>query len=253
MTQKLGRNKNSYCGETIDAELVLQECMKSAERSGFAIETLPLGKPEIFVLTRVLDSAKRKIYISAGIHGDEPAGTLALSELLNENTWPDDASLWILPCLNPTGLRAHTRENDKSMDLNRDYRHLETEEVRAHTKWLAQAPNFDLSICLHEDWESDGFYIYEARQDNHQSTAEKVIKKVKEVFPIDKSLLIDGYPANDGVIRSFCECESFEYWPEAIYLCQMKQAVNYTFETPSDFPLSDRVRVMKIAIMTAIG
>ena len=28
-------------------------------------------------------------------------------------------------------------------------------------RWLARQPNFDLAVCVHEDWESVGFYLYE--------------------------------------------------------------------------------------------
>ncbi len=100
-----------------------------------------------------------RVYISTGIHGDEPAGPLAALQLLQEDCWPKDAALWMCPCLNPTGFPLNRRENAQGIDLNRDYRHLETAEVQAHTSWLQRQPAFDLTLCLHEDWESRGFYI----------------------------------------------------------------------------------------------
>lgn len=239
-------------GETIDIGCTLSECLSFAKKFRWEIESLPIESLELVALKKIRKNAKRKIYISAGIHGDEPAGPLALQELIQENEWPKDASLWIFPCLNPTGFLAKTRENDKARDLNRDYLHLETPEIKAHTEWLQREPDFDLTLCLHEDWEAKGFYLYEAKKESHLSIADRIIDKVKQTFPIDKSRKIDGHPAKGGVIKAFCDCDSFEFWPEAIYLCQKKQSLNYTLETSSDFPLKARVKALVTAIKTAI-
>ena len=64
---------------------------------------------------------------------------------------PIDAALWLCPCLNPTGFPLNRRENAEGIDLNRDYRHLQSAEVRAHIDWLGRQPFFDLTLCLHED------------------------------------------------------------------------------------------------------
>ena len=58
--------------------------------------------------------------------------------------WPDDAEIWLCPCLNPTGFPRNTRENAGGVDLNRDYKHRRSAEVRAHIAWLQRQPNFDL-------------------------------------------------------------------------------------------------------------
>ena len=121
--------------------------------------------PAFLAYRRGTPSARIRVYISAGIHGDEPAGPLAALQLLQEDCWPGDAALWMCPCLNPTGFPLNRRENAQGIDLNRDYRHLETAEVRAHIDWLQRQPSFDLTLCLHEDWESHGFYIYEVNPD----------------------------------------------------------------------------------------
>ena len=39
----------------------------------------------------------RRIYISAGIHGDEPGGPLAALKLIQENQWPENVDLWFCP------------------------------------------------------------------------------------------------------------------------------------------------------------
>ena len=72
------------------------------------------------------------IYLSTGIHGDEPAPPLALLALLEAGVF-DARAIWFLcPLLNPDGLARRTRENAGGIDLNRDY--LAREKVRT---WMA--------------------------------------------------------------------------------------------------------------------
>ncbi len=47
-----------------------------------------------------------RIYISTGIHGDEPAGPLAALQLLQENRWPAERGHLALPLPEPDGLCA---------------------------------------------------------------------------------------------------------------------------------------------------
>lgn len=251
--KKLGNNRQGYVGESIDITAVISECLKEAKKARFEIETLPIESLEIIALTKCRKRANRRIYISAGIHGDEPAGPLALLELIKDNDWPRDADLYIFPCLNPTGFLSATRLNHTSHDLNRDYLHKKTPEIKAHTEWLEAQSGFDLTLCLHEDWGSEGFYLYETRLCHHNSIAKKIIDTVAKVFPIDRSKKIDGYHAKDGVIGAFCESQTFSEWPEAIYLCHKKNSLNYTLETSSDYLLKDRVKAMVKAIRVAIG
>src|ERR1019366_5902496 len=96
----------------------------------------PVPGVAFIAYNRLSSAPRRNVYLSSGIHGDEPAGPLAMRQLLQENTWPADISFWICPCLNPTGFPINRRENSGGIDLNRDYRHLQSAEVRAHSQWL---------------------------------------------------------------------------------------------------------------------
>jgi murein tripeptide amidase MpaA len=72
---------------------------------------------------------------------------------LLERGFFDARAVWFLcPLLNPVGLAHGTRENAGGLDLNRDYLHPASTEVRAHTAWLQRQPRFDLALILHEDW-----------------------------------------------------------------------------------------------------
>ena len=246
--QRLGKNNGSYQGECIDIHEVLREIEALAAATGW--EAVPLAVVEnnkLPAFRRTPDSQQR-IYISTGIHGDEPAGPLAALKLFQENLWPQNVGIWLIPCLNPAGYVRNCRENEEGVDLNRDYRALKSALVRAHIAWLEQQPRFDVSLLLHEDWESNGFYLYELNPALRPSFAETIIAKVQEVCPIDTSPEIEGRPAQHGIICANPDLMKRLDWPEAFYLIHNKTPLSYTLEAPSDFPLATRMNALAAGV-----
>ncbi len=253
--ERLGKNHGGYHGETIDIRAVLREVEIAAQQHGWTSETFhEAGEFKLFALHRTCrDEAKRRrIYLSTGIHGDEPAGPLAGLRLLQENKWPANAELWFCPCLNPMGFVLNRRENADGFDLNRDYRHPKAAEVRAHIAWLERQPRFDLYLCLHEDWESRGFYLYEQNPDQRPALAEKIIAAIQKVCPIDPSEMIEDRPAKNGIIRPNLDPRTRPQWAEAFYLIMHKARLGYTLEAPSDFPLPTRVSALVAGVNAAL-
>ncbi len=257
--ERLGKNHGGYHGETIDIRAVLSDIETAAGQHGWTVETfgqqgefnlLALHRPPLSI--RNPQSAIR-IYLSAGIHGDEPAGPLAALRLLQENRWPANAELWFCPCLNPAGFALNRRENAEGKDLNRDYRHLGTAEVRAHIAWLERQPRFDLCLCLHEDWESHGFYVYELNPENRPSLAEVMVARIANVCPIDSSAVIEGREARGGIIRPNLDPQTRPQWAEAFYLIVNKTRLSCTLEAPSDFPLPTRVNALVTGVNAALS
>lgn len=251
----MGNNLKGYGGEMIDIDAVLRDCVVAARFHGWAIEEIHPAPKLILGFTRHASRIKQhtpRIYISTGIHGDEPAGPLAVRQLLRENAWPAGLDLYLCPCLNPTGFTLNRRENHEGLDLNRQYLATEAEETVAHIAWLSRQPSFDLSLCLHEDWESDGFYVYEQNPDQQPSLAEAMIARVGEVCPIDRSEIIEGRPAHNGIIRPTIDPRTRPQWPEAFFLIMHKTRLSYTVEAPSDFPVAARVVALTVAVNTAL-
>lgn len=254
--QRLGKNAGGYFGETIDIRAVLAEAETAAARLAW--------KREIFhensgfkwsALRRPSRNAAGtlRFYISAGIHGDEPAGPLAVLRLLLEDKWPADADITLIPCLNPIGFTLNRRENGSGIDLNRDYLHLRSDEIRAHIAWLEKQSRFDLCLCLHEDWESHGFYVYEINLDNKPSPAEAIIREVSKVCPVDMSDVIEGRPAKNGIIHPSADPLSRPQWPEAFWLLTHKTRLSCTLEAPSDFPVQTRVDSLVAGVNAALA
>ena len=214
--QRLGKNTGKYFGEVIDIQRVIGEMELTAVEHGWRSEAfLDTGSRQLMAFIRRVPKANKRAYISAGIHGDEPAGPLAILRMLQEDRWPANVDIWLCPCLNPTGFPLNSRENDGGIDLNRQYLQPEAEEIRAHVAWLEKQPSFDVAVCLHEDWEADGFYVYELNPDHQTSYAKAIVNNVAEVCPIDMSSMIEGRPAGNGIIIPGIDPRSRPQWLEA--------------------------------------
>lgn len=225
-----------------------------ASQQGFRVGRFgEIGPCPLIALTKRTPGPRPRIYLSAGIHGDEPAPPLALLRLL-ERGFFDQRAVWFLcPLLNPTGFPHGTRENASGIDLNRDYRQPKSTEIAAHLRWLGTQPSFDLGLCLHEDWEATGTYLYELNPEQRPSLAEPIIAAIAKNYPIDDAGLIDGRPAHGGVIRPDVDPATRELWPEAIYLRAHHTTLNYTIETPSGHPLEERIAAQCLAVETAVS
>src|ERR1700722_18847128 len=185
-----------------DPAALLARLEAAGAKAGFRGETYGQASTcPLVAFTRHTAGPRPRIYLSSGIHGDEPAPPLALLSMIESVMLDDRANWFVIPMLNPDSLARGVRENASGVDLNRDYRHLESPEVRAHVAWLQRQPNFDLAVAVHEDWESTGFYLYELNPDGRPSLAPPMIKAVSKICPIDMSPLIEGREAKGGIIR----------------------------------------------------
>jgi hypothetical protein len=82
--------------------------------------------------------------------------------------------------------------------------------------------------------------------------AEAMIARVGEVCPIDRSEVIEGRPAHNGIIRPNIDPRTRPQWPEAFFLIMHKTRLSYTVEAPSDFPVAARVVALTVAVNTAL-
>jgi hypothetical protein len=193
-------------------------------------------------------------YLSAGIHGDEPAGPLAALELLKSGTFDDDRAWMLCPALNPTGLAAGRRDNAAGRDLNRDYLKRTTPEVRAHAAWLETLPVPRRFLSLHEDWETSGFYFYEINLgDDDPQRAHQILQAVGPWFPPEPEALIDDHDVREpGWIYHDARPDFPDHWPEAIFLADRGCPISFTFETPSSAILEQRIEAHVAATRAAL-
>lgn len=196
------------------------------------------------------------IYISTGMHGDEPAGPLALLELIKNGLLERNLTMHICPALNPTGLERGTRENcaDKNMlDMNRDYVSMRSLEVQGHVRWLKKIQaqqDIELFISLHEDWESDGFYYYEINTtEDDPDRYRYIVSEVKKVMLMECEQVIDEHEVREeGWIYHEAEADFPDEWPEAIYLAKSGCPLSFTLESPSRLAMRHRVEAHVAAV-----
>lgn len=202
--------------------------------------------------------------ITAGIHGDEPAGVEAVTRLLETpREWgprlaPFDVT--IFPCTNPTGFSRNSRANGAGIDLNRTFDQvdppLETGLIKARLAPNGSHPSFDAAIEFHEDSDGEGFYLYElATTPPH--IGDDVVAAVAPLVNIDPRSVIEGLPAEGGVIRpdpvSLRDTLPGQ-WPQALYSAHTGIPSCLTLETPSTLlPIDRRAEIHLVALTAALA
>lgn len=236
-----------------DGAIAVERLMALQAVPGFSREVIgwQRGLPMLFFHRVPPCCGAKRICVSAGIHGDEAAGTCALARLLDEGFDFCGLDAAIFPALSPDALRAGSRTNSGGVDLNRDYLEPKTDEVRAHLRALSRLGQFDLAICLHEDWEAEGSYIYENVKGHGAGVAGQLLGAMAEHIAPDGRVEIDGMRAEGGIIRPNLKAEDFMEWPEAIFLWENHCPAVYTLETPSGLPLQKRVEAHYAAVRLA--
>lgn len=204
-------------------------------------------------------NGNKKVILSAGMHGDEPAGVEAILRFLEDGTaansciqeWYNKFQFTILPCINPSGIEQGTRENISGIDLNRKFGGKDLpEEVRILQRAL-EGRTFDLHIDFHEDVDGTGFYLYEVFDKNGNGIGKEIIKAMSLQYPIDLRTQIDGFPNCGGVIcppiRNTSKTGGKRIYlnrrniPLPLYLYFHGTRHCITIESPSTFPMEDRV------------
>lgn len=128
-----------------------------------------------------IEEIKNRVFIAAGIHGDEIVTTEGVIELLrdlasNPTLYPN-TYLEIIPIVNPWGISHGTRENHNGQDLNRDFYYFTQVESQTIRDYI-QDKRYDLVLNHHGMW-NRGFMMFRfwgATPD----TGENVISGIRE-------------------------------------------------------------------------
>ena len=192
----------------------------------------------------------KRIGLFSLVHGDEPAGALALLRLLralvNQPALATGYVLTFYPVCNPTGYEDHTRHNRAGLDLNREFWNASRQpEVRILERELT-AQNFDGMVALHADDTSDGLYGYAPNRLLNENLLVPALRASERVLPRNRRRFIDGFTACDGVIG---ECFQGVLAPPP---AQRPRPFEIIFETPALASLEQQAAAAAIALETIL-
>ena len=181
------------------------------------------------------------IYLSAGVHGDEPAAVLGLIEWAEKNiTLIARHPFLIIPVFSPWSFAHNRRHDADDHDPNRNFNIPAYGFMQSWQNFIGDR-KLRLALTLHEDYDANGNYVYELSNRN-EFRAEAYLTAASQTIPPDTGKTIEGMSANNGIIRRKRGIPDMPGQPEAIVLHVAGAKVTMTFETPSEYSLFDRAR-----------
>lgn len=212
-----------------------------------------------------------RVLVTAGVHGNEPAGVLAAIELLTlTGDLAGKCAIDVVPCMNPSGYEAGTRNNADGLDVNRGFtRFVEVQESLVLMDSVIATTAYDLTIDLHEtlpheiakDFSIEDnpleFYLYETAKDDALRVGEYVVDQVSAAYEHGRCTMPTIYDDENtnGVIRYPQEDGNEEYAANTsldAWLFSNGAPVALTLETPTWLPLRVRRGMHIRAIVSAV-
>jgi hypothetical protein len=236
----------------------IQQRVDRLARRGYAVTRAASiwGYP-FHVVRRTTRDAVATVMLSAGLHGEEPAGVEAALQWLESgqaDRWP--VNWFVLPCINPYGWERNQRVNKQRRDINRQFRGIADCPEANLVKRLLARQRFLLSMEFHEDSDGHGYYLYEVCE-RQPFVGEAVVDAVRRVIPLHRGRVYDGNRAiAPGLIRrdpTPAFMNRRRRWPMALYVFRRHTAHCLGSETPVHRPMAQRVRAHMVTLHTALG
>jgi hypothetical protein len=249
---------------------LLEAWQNACIRRGFRFREVPCDTGDrALMLVEFGPPNSPVVHITAGVHGDEPAGPWALLSSVEGGLLDSTFSYRLWPCTNPTGYRAGTRVNADGNDVNRSFSaDASTPESRA---MMAENRDcgFAFALDLHEDFEADGFYCYEPLVDGRAPLSEAILEAIELAgFPLQSlDHLFDlGYPRDPNkadrlrrlergrvLVNAGAEMRLFPGLPLSLYLLRAATTRYVTAETPRRRSWEDRIAMHRLVVTMALA
>jgi hypothetical protein len=215
------------------------------------------GYPVLWLEIPALAPHAPRIWVSAGIHGEEPGSVEGCLRFLAKSAkrWRALFSFTVLPCLSPYGYERGQRFDARGRDPNRLFRHPEEPLVAAVRRALEGGPRPLFAFDLHEDSDFSAFYMYEIAGQG-RPFAPDILAAVGRLGPIahgrdleppiEHGLVV--FPREEG--EEVRDLRQRDTWPIAFLLWEAAEHT-VTLETPVLQPLTLRA-AMHVAAMEAV-
>ena len=192
-----------------------------------------------------------RIGIFAAIHGDEPAGALALAHLLSDlANDPQPAEGFLLqayPFCNPTGFEDNTRCSRRGRDLNREFWRASMEPEVEILEHELRTGHFSGIIQLHADDTSEGIYGFVRGHTLTENLLRPALREASKILPRNVNATIDGFAARDGII--------YDHYDGVLAAPSAMDPVPFEIilETPQRAPLNLQIEALVVALRTILG
>jgi hypothetical protein len=207
------------------------------------------------VLFRPHPGVKHKILISAGIHGNEPAGAecaLRFVEAIARS--PEkykDIAFDIIPLVNPWGWAHDIRFNQAGIDINRDFATFDSQEAQIVRHTLGNN-QFSMMFDLHEDPDAKGFYIYQYGLADRQA-ARQVVAAIDGLgYPVEQDIKMIVLKTENGIIDAPLWGLQYMRLTGQLSISNHYRLYHslyvFTVETPTALPFDDRMTMQRTAV-----
>ncbi|MBV9149037.1 MAG: succinylglutamate desuccinylase/aspartoacylase family protein [Candidatus Eremiobacteraeota bacterium] len=208
------------------------------------------------------------IMLAAGTHGNEPAASWALLNIVESGLLHPAFSYRMWPCINPSGYELETRSNAEGSDINRSFSGGGTTPEAKAIITSNRDRRFFASFDLHEDPEAAGFYCFEPARPDQPLLGDQVIKAIDEAgFPLQTlSAEFDLGYEQDVMPNARLEqgrvlldlASELQYFQErglpfTAYMLRRASRCGLTFEAPGTRSWDERISVQRVAIVRALS
>jgi hypothetical protein len=227
--------------------------------------------PLFLVRSTAAGTTRPTIFISGGVHGDEPAGVYAAIDFLEDIAprYRREFNFTVLPCANPSGFELNTLRSISGANLNRLFGTDSSEpEIRAIEEWLTdESHRFLVTFDLHEtvpEYEGEGFtpqdnpracYLYETARNGETRIGKQLIDALPQSVEVCRWPKVYLDVNSEGVISYPEACGNPVYAQETTFEAYlMRHNTNHAFttETPTGWPLEKRIQIQLCWLETAL-
>lgn len=197
---------------------------------------------------------RARVLVTAGVHGNEPAGVEYALSLIGRLAEDDLSGLEfgidVVPIVNPWGWAHDIRYNADGMDINRDFASLDTQEARIVLDATA-TQSYDLVVDHHEDPDASGVYFYQYGQRSKALIRELIEIIRSDGFPIETDVNMIILKTRDGLIDAPLWGLRYMRLTGQLSITNFYRLAGnrhvYTVETPVTLPMEKRVQVHETA------